>query len=31
MTNGTGGSLVVGVAGGANRIYSYNQTGSASS
>ena len=30
MTNGTGGSLVVGVAGGANRIYSYNQTGSAS-
>ena len=31
MTNGTGGSVVIGVAGGANRIYSYNQTGSAGS
>ena len=28
MTNGTGGSVVMGVAGAANRIYSYNQTGS---
>lgn len=31
MTNGTGGSVVIGVAGAANRIYSYNQTGSAGS
>jgi hypothetical protein len=30
MTNGTGGSVVIGVAGAANRIYSFNQTGSVS-
>ena len=31
QSGGTGGSLVIGVAGGANRIFSYDNTGSASS